>query len=638
MKNFLRQVITSNYVKLRIAKGLESCVAVTVIFLCIIGCTKNDPSDSTQEEQRSNPTKNAPKEKNINPAELGFISKTKAAEWEQIDDPSEDGWETEFLANQANKQLKELGSLFFNEGSLNDLVTSGIATDPLTPENLELIFKDKNITVHKGNRNENQQNIGTQHLEKELNSVRQKRTGSDDDNHAKFKIIGIKKENGSPGKTFTTEVLFSLNFRTEKNVIEKHARWSVQWNEEQEKPKIEKIRVLSFNQTTSSKSEKIFTDVTGSALDSNDCYKTQLSYGMNHWLTRLPVRAMLNRFGTPGISIGDVNGDGLEDIYLCQEPGLPNRLFIQRKNGTLMDVSAEWGVDWLEDSRSSIIADFDNDGDQDLAVAVYGMLLIAKNDQQKRFVPAIAIKTSWSTASLAAADYDKDGLLDLYVCAYVQEDNGESIGAANNQFVYHDAENGAPNLLFKNETTEDGKLSFVNTTEEVGLNINNQRWSFAASWEDFDNDGDQDLYVANDYGRNNLYRNDAGKFTDIAANTNTEDSASGMSVTWADYDRDGRMDLYVSNMFSAAGNRITEQQKFKSKTNNKIRDRFRRFARGNTLLRNIESSFEDKSISAGVNMGRWAWGSNFVDLNNDSLPDLVVANGYLTSKEETGDL
>ena len=56
------------------------------------------------------------------------------------------------------------------------------------------------------------------------------------------------------------------------------------------------------------------------------------------------------------------------------------------------------------------------------------------------------------------------------------------------------------------------------------------------------------------------------------------------------------------------------------------------------MFRNIESSFEDTSISAGVNMGRWAWGSNFVDLNNDSLADLIVANGYLTSKEETGDL
>ena len=94
---------------------------------------------------------------------------------------------------------------------------------------------------------------------------------------------------------------------------------------------------------------------------------------------------MLTRFGTPGIAVGDVNGDGLDDLYLCQEPGLPNRLFIQNENGTVSDVSREWGVDWLEDSRSAVIADLDNDGDQDLAVAIYGSIVIAANEDQRRF-------------------------------------------------------------------------------------------------------------------------------------------------------------------------------------------------------------------------------------------------------------
>ncbi|MEC9042786.1 MAG: VCBS repeat-containing protein, partial [Verrucomicrobiota bacterium] len=279
-----------------------------------------------------------------------------------------------------------------------------------------------------------------------------------------------------------------------------------------------------------------------------------------------------------------------------------------------------------------------NDGDQDLAVACYGMVVIAENVQEKRFEPAAILKTSWSTSSLAAADYDNDGLIDLYVCAYVNEDNGNSIGTDSNEFVYHDAENGASNTMYKNVTKGIGKISFLDVTDEVGLNVNNSRWSFAASWEDYDNDGDQDLYVANDYGRNNLYNNDKGKFTDLASKTDSEDSASGMSVSWADYDKDGNMDVYVSNMFSAAGNRITNQKQFKSSTQQSVRERFRRFARGNTLLRNVNGNFQDTSLSAGVNMGRWAWGSNFIDFNNDTFPDLVVANGYLTSKSESGDL
>ena len=266
------------------------------------------------------------------------------------------------------------------------------------------------------------------------------------------------------------------------------------------------------------------------------------------------------------------------------------------------------------------------------------MVVIANNNNQRGFEPVTVLRTSWSTSSLAAADYDNDGLIDLYVCAYVNEDNGDSIGTGSNEFVYHDAENGAANTLFKNTTKDTGNLSFIDVTEEAGLNINNSRWSFAASWEDYDNDGDQDLYVANDYGRNKLYNNDKGKFTDLASETNSEDSASGMSVSWADYDRDGNMDLYVSNMFSAAGNRITNQKQFKNSTQQSVRERFRRFARGNTLLRNTGQIFQDTSLSAGVNMGRWAWGSNFIDFNSDTFPDLIVANGYLTSKSESGDL
>ena len=125
---------------------------------------------------------------------------------------------------------------------------------------------------------------------------------------------------------------------------------------------------------------------------------------------------------------------------------------------------------------------------------------------------------------------------------------------------------------------------------------------------------------------------------DVAADAGVEDSASGMSVTWGDYDRDGWVDLHVSNMFSAAGNRITYQANFKPDATQTLRGRFQRFARGNTLLRNLgDGSFGDVSVASAVTMGRWAWGSNFVDLNNDGWEDLIVANGYITSYD-TGDL
>jgi hypothetical protein len=184
-----------------------------------------------------------------------------------------------------------------------------------------------------------------------------------------------------------------------------------------------------------------------------------------------------------------------------------------------------------------------------------------------------------------------------------------------------------------------GDWQFKNITTDVGLDNNNRRFSFAASWEDYDNDGDLDLYVANDFGRNNLFRNDGGRFVDIAASTGVEDVASGMSVSWGDYNRDGHMDLYVGNMFSSAGNRVMHQHQFRPNTDQVDKHVYRRFARGNTLFENNgDGTFRDVSLETGANMGRWAWGSLFADLNNDGWEDILIGNGMVTSTEDPGDL
>ena len=622
-------MITKKQRKVLLAKWVTQILTIILLFCLRQTVKRKKPGLSKVLENLTNFSSNS--------ENTSISSKTDSkSKWNAIDNPSEDGWKTEALAEYANKKLKQLGDLFFNDGTLETIITSDFSTDPLSPKELKTMLSKDSIIIQSADIQSNTKKEGAEHLQKELVSTRNQTSELPEERYIKFKIVGIDLK--SDQETFNTKVLFNINYKTNSNIVQKNAVWSINWKGLDEHTKISDITIQSFSQAIRQKAFPLFTEITESVIGENSCYTTQLAHGMNHWLTRAPVRAMLNRFGTPGISIGDVNGDGLDDFFLCQEPGLPNRLFIQQKDGKALELSKEWGVDWIEDSRSSIIADFDNDGDQDLAVACYGMVVIANNNNQRGFEPVTVLRTSWSTSSLAAADYDNDGLIDLYVCAYVNEDNGDSIGTGSNEFVYHDAENGAANTLFKNTTKDTGNLSFIDVTEEAGLNINNSRWSFAASWEDYDNDGDQDLYVANDYGRNNLYNNDKGKFTDLASETNSEDSASGMSVSWADYDRDGNMDLYVSNMFSAAGNRITNQKQFKNSTQQSVRERFRRFARGNTLLRNTGQIFQDTSLSAGVNMGRWAWGSNFIDFNSDTFLDLIVANGYLTSKSESGDL
>lgn len=111
-----------------------------------------------------------------------------------------------------------------------------------------------------------------------------------------------------------------------------------------------------------------------------------------------------------------------------------------------------------------------------------------------------------------------------------------------------------------------------------------------------------------------------------------------MGVAWGDYDNDGLMDLHVSNMFSAAGNRIVDQPRFHSHADHSARQAARRFARGNSLFHNRgDGTFRDVSLPAGVTEAHWAWASRFVDIDNDTREDLIVANGFIT-QEDTKDL
>jgi len=197
---------------------------------------------------------------------------------------------------------------------------------------------------------------------------------------------------------------------------------------------------------------------------------------------------------------------------------------------------------------------------------------------------------------------------------------------------YHDARNGPPNFLFRNHLTADGGGFFEDVTNATGLNQNNNRFSFAAAWCDYDGNGWPDLYVANDFGRNNLYKNENGRFEDIAAAAGVDDIGPGMSACWADYDEDSRPDLYVSNMWTAAGQRVIAQKEFVPAGNATVREAYRRHTKGNSLYRNRgDGAFEDIGAAERVEMGRWAWGSDALDFDNDGSPEIYITCGMLTN-------
>ena len=595
------------------------------------------------------------------PAELTELFDVESA-WSDVDNPAEDGWDTEVSSEKIKKQLNLLGQQLVESQAIATtqlavVVTPDFSCGPLMPAKLEEVYRDQVLEVARGviDRQSIQEEKATyQRADGLVKALRELAAPFEDarDMRFKFKVFGVHRS----ASAVVTRQYFALSGRTSTGVVEQNATWITRWTPvgQDAAPKLAWIGVEDFEQVRTHQAGPLFADCTASILGKNSCYEEQFLLGFNYWLERIQDRRYYIILGTPGLAMGDVNGDGLDDLYVCQETGLPNRLFLHNADDTAEDASDSWGVDWLENSRSALLVDLDNDGDQDLVVAMLGSLVVAVNEHQRRFRIRAVLPTNDDMMSLSAADFDNDGDLDLYACAYNQNNQVEDPSAhpvvagipGSTYLVYYDETRGGRNNLLRNDISaaaESGVSGnrpwrFTDVTKQLGLEVNNNRYSFASAWEDFDNDGDQDLYVANDFGPNCLYRNDDGQFLEVATATGTEDRASGMSVAWGDYDRNGHMDLYVANMFSAAGGRITFQPRFKSDAEETVRGRLQRFVKGNTLLRNLgEGRFKDTSNRASVTVGRWGWSSLFVDLNNDGWEDLLATNGHVTTSD-TGDL
>jgi len=473
--------------------------------------------------------------------------------------------------------------------------------------------------------------------------------GSSREVHGKAKIAGIQRQEDR----IETRVHLGFVGHDERQRVQLSTVWNCVWRQDAAGHfLLEGITSEDYERVTA-REQQTFRDATEAVLGGEPSYREQLRHGLDHWLDRFETQFGIIPAGYHGIAVGDVNGDGLDDLFVPQAggvvAGLPNRLYVQQLDGSLRDISRDAGIDWTAETHCGLLVDFDNDGDQDLAVALMGAVVLASNEGS-RFELRNVLETNDDTTSMSAADYDLDGDVDLYVCVDYPNDFFASRrsqpvqgGAANR--VYHDANNAGRNSLFRNDLPRsagtiatEADWPFVDVTAETGLDENNRRYSWASCWEDYDDDGDQDLYVSNDFGRNNLYENQAGRFVDKARDAEVEDIASGMSAAWGDANHDGLMDLYVGNMFSSAGGRITYQPEFKAGADEEIRSRLQRFARGNSLFLNRgDRTFADVSVDAGVTVARWAWSSIFVDVNNDGWQDLAVANGYITS-DDTGDL
>ena len=315
------------------------------------------------------------------------------------------------------------------------------------------------------------------------------------------------------------------------------------------------------------------------------------------------------------VSVADFDGDGWPDLYFTNSRfGAPNALYRNRGDGTFEDVADRAGVADLNRpgdgvSMGGVWGDFDNDGREDLLVYRYGFLSLHRNVDGARFqdvTTEAGLRRRINSNGAIWLDYDRDGLLDLYVTAYFRDEVDfwklASTRIMHNSFEF--ATNGGRNVMFRNI----GGGRFEDVTERLG--VGSTRWTMAAASADFNGDRWPDLYLANDYGPEELYLSDRGRrFVSSAAGLESE-SKSGMSVALGDVYNRGRLDVFVTNI-SARGYL---------------------FQNNNLRLNMLGDRGEFTKLNdATVADAGWAWGAQFGDLNNDGVNELFVVNGFISA-------
>ena len=339
------------------------------------------------------------------------------------------------------------------------------------------------------------------------------------------------------------------------------------------------------------------------------------------------------RFGRPGnqsfawngAAAGDVNADGLVDLFVPSRPA--NFLYVAQPSGGFADEASARGLAQPASGTGGVFLDFDNDQDQDLALADVGWkqgdemggnpLRLYVNDGRGKFAERgqeLGFGDHTHGYSVTALDADADGWLDLYVCNY-----GRVESEPNNSWTQ--ATNGTPDRFYRN-------LAGKGFREEAAAHgFADTAWSYASAAADFDQDGDSDLYVANDYGLNHLWVNDGtGKFSEQAKALGVDDLGNGMGVTWGDLDSDGKLDLYVSNMSSTAGKRILERMQQKDDSWKDLA----KMAAGNSIFLNKGAAFERVPSAQGGIGASWAWAPALFDIDLDGRLDVYCASGYVT--------
>jgi len=369
----------------------------------------------------------------------------------------------------------------------------------------------------------------------------------------------------------------------------------------------------------------------------------QAGVAVRNWFGDDDTKTILETTGN-GAAFYDADGDGDLDLYVVngkvaidveryrrlphdvsppEDPSrVRNALLMNTGEGRFVDATQSTGTGYSGWGQGCVSADYDNDGDADLYVTNYGPNLLYRRRTDGTYDEAAAeagVRGDEYSTAAAFADYDNDGDVDLFVGNYVELDLATSVLPGEGKWGMTrgipsspppEAFAGQPDRLYRNE----GEGAFVDVSAAAGLNATWGKALGAVFW-DYDADGDQDLYVANDAMANFLYTNGGGgAFTEDALLQGVAYGEGGvvegsMGVAAGDYDGDGRPDLLVAN--------------YEGQTS--------------TLYHNEAGYFTDVSFPVGIGLqtlNALQWGALLFDYDNDGDSDVFLASGHITSALE----